>query len=64
MLNHEETCEEFAQVLNVKYDAPIELSTDDDGHDAYWVIWHDGLDSAALRYCPFCGANLKEEGKS
>ncbi len=45
MLNHEETCEEFAQVLNVKYD----------------VLWYDGLYSAVLRYCPFCGANLKGE---
>ena len=63
MLNHEETCEEFAQVLNVKYDAPIELSTDDDGHDVYCVLWYDGLYSAVLRYCPFCGADLKG-GKS
>ena len=63
MLNHEETCEEFAQVLNVKYDAPIEHGSDDEGHDVYYVLWYDGWDSAVLRYCPFCGANLKG-GKS
>ena len=62
-LKHEDICEEMDRILNVYY-GPI---GEDHGDDAfyqdypYYILWLEGLESLPLRYCPFCGANLKGE---